>query len=237
MRLSIFKKSIYAGIIPFGVALLFSLFSLLYSLFDLPSPKELAILGKNLYDNYGLITLLLAALLEGVFMVNIYIPGSFVIVLSVFLSDKSVVQLVTISAIVWFGFFASSIFNYWLGATGFYKALLILGKRNTIEKMQAWIGKKGGKAIFLSSIHPNFQAITMVCIGIARHYFLNSMIKSALSLAFWVPIWTIIFSIILKKVDIEDSNGPLYVIVLLLFVSIASIIIEYIKLSRKSHFS
>jgi membrane protein DedA with SNARE-associated domain len=232
-----FKKSVSAGFIPLALAIAFSAFSFLYDLLDFPSPKELASIGKDLYSTYGLIVLLLAALLEGIFMINVYIPGSFVIVLSVFLSDKSIEQLTTISAVVWSGFFLSSIFNYWLGATGFYKILLILGKKNTIEKMQSWINEKGSKAIFLSSIHPNFQAITMVCTGISRYSFLNSAIKSATSLIFWVPIWTAIFSIILKKVDIEDSNGPLYVIGLLVFIGIASIIIEYVKLSRESHSS
>lgn len=228
------KKSISAGSIYLALAAAFSIFSLLYSLLNFPPPRDLAAIGRDLYNDYGLVILLLAALLEGVFMVNIYIPGSFVIVLSVFLSDKSIEQLITISMVVWIGFFASSVFNYWLGATGFYKALLLLGKKNTVEKMQSWIEKKGSRAIFMSSIHPNFQAITMVCTGIARHSFFNSLTKSALSLAFWVPVWTIFFSIILKRVDIEDSNGPLYVIILLLLVGVSAIIIEYIKLSRKS---
>jgi membrane protein DedA with SNARE-associated domain len=231
------KKSLASGYLPLLIAVAFSVFSLLYDLLDFPSPKELSIIGKNLYEQYGLIILLLASLLEGIFMVNIYIPGSFVIVLSVFLSDKSIDQLFIISIIVWAGFFSSSIFNYWLGATGFYKALLLLGKKNTIERMQVWINKKGGRAIFLSSIHPNFQAITMVCAGISRYSFLSSSIKSAVSLIFWVPIWTVVFSIILKRVDIENSNGPLYVIGLLVLVGIVSIIIEYVKLSRKSHSS
>lgn len=69
-----------------------------------------------------------AALLEGLFMVNIYLPGSFVIVLSVYLSDQSLSELAAIATVTWIAFLLASVINYLLGSTGGYRSLLALGR-------------------------------------------------------------------------------------------------------------
>ena len=216
MKTESIKEFLRPGFVPFALAGLFALTSLGYSLLGLPSAAELASTGRALYLQYGLAVLLAAALLEGIFMINLYLPGSFVIVLSVFLSDKSINELSVIAVVTWVGFFLASLANYFLGATGFYKALLALGRKDTITSTQAWIRLRGEKARFFSAVHPNIQALYMVCSGIARDPFSSAAIKSGFYLAFWVPLWTLFFSVVLKKVDIEDSNTPLYVIAFLL---------------------
>ena len=228
MKTALVKEHLRPGLVPFALAGLFALTSLGYSLLGLPSAAELASTGRTLYLQYGLAVLFAAALLEGIFMVNLYLPGSFVIVLSVFLSDKSVNELGVIAVVTWIGFFLASLANYALGATGFYKALLALGRKDTITSTQAWIRLRGEKARFFSAVHPNIQALYMVCSGIARDPFAAAALKSGLYLAFWVPLWTLFFSIVLKKVDIEDSNTPLYVIAFLLAIGIAMCLYKFI---------
>lgn len=218
MKTGTIKEILRPGFVPFALAGLFALTSLGYSLLGLPSAAELASLGRALYLQYGLAVLLAAAFLEGIFMVNLYLPGSFVIVLSVFLSDKSINELSVIAVVTWIGFFLASLVNYCLGSTGFYKVLLALGKSDTITSTQDWIRLRGEKARFFSAVHPNIQALYMVCSGIAREPFASAAVKSGLYLALWVPLWTLFFSVVLKEVDIEDSNTPIYVISFLLAV-------------------
>lgn len=213
----------------FFLAALFSLLSVTYAVFDLPSPKEIAEAGKNLYDQYGLAVLLLAATIEGLFMINIYIPGSFVIVLSVYLSDKTPSSLAVIALVTWIGFFISSVINYYLGATGGYKALLLLGKEGTLKKVRKWMEKHGARAIFLSSVHPNLQAFVMVCAGIAHESIARTSIKSAVALTVWVPLWTIFFSQTLKHVEIDDKNSAGYLVALLIGAGLAISVIDSIK--------
>ncbi len=222
-------KFLAPGAAMFFLATLFSGITLAYSIFDLPSPKELAEAGRNLYDKYGLVALLIAALVEGTFMINIYVPGSFVIVLSVYLSDKDLTSLSVIALVTWVGFFLSSIINYWLGATGGYKALLFLGKREILERIKKWMQKNSKRAIFISSVHPNFQALVMVCTGIAHESPLPILLKSASSLLFWVPLWTIFFSQALKHVEIDDDNGAWYVVIMLIVIGFVISFVEFAK--------
>lgn len=229
-RISVFLTP---GLLYFSAAGFFALFLSLYALFGLPSPYELSVLGQKLYESYGLLALCIAAMMEGLFMVNIYIPGSFVIVLSVYLSDKTPSSLLSIALITWCGFFISSVINYILGATGGYRALLFLGKKGALEKMRAWMERNGSRAMFLSAIHPNFQAFVMVSSGITRQPVARTLAASAISLAFWVPLWTVFFSIILKSVAIDDSDNSWYVVALLVMVGLIVCSFEWLKKKRR----
>jgi membrane protein DedA with SNARE-associated domain len=220
MNIGSTKEFLRPGLVPFALAAVFTVTSFGYSFFGLPSAAELATIGRDLYLQHGLLVLLGAALLEGVFMVNLYLPGSFVIVLSVFLSDKSLGELSVIAAITWLGFWLASVGNYFLGSSGLYRLLLALGRSDTIQSTQKWIERRGEKARFIAAVHPNLQAVYMVCAGIARDKVVAASLKSAIYLALWVPLWTIFFAMVLKKVDIEDSNTPLYVIAFLLLIGL-----------------
>lgn len=227
------KTFLAPGFLYFAAAIFFAIFLFLYDLFGLPSPYELSVLGQKLYESYGLLALCIAAMMEGIFMVNIYIPGSFVIVLSVYLSDKTPSSLLSIALITWCGFFISSVINYILGATGGYRALLFLGKKSTLEKMKSWMERNGRRAMFLSAIHPNFQAFVMVSSGISRQPVARTLAASAISLAFWVPLWTVFFSIILKSLAIDDSNNSWYVVALLVMVGLIVCTYEWLKRTRR----
>ena len=229
----VLKEFLAPGVIPFALAILFAIASMTYGLLGLPSPAELASMGRDLYLKYGLLVLFAAALLEGLFMVNIYLPGSFVIVLSVYLSDRSVSELAAIAAVTWTAFLLASVVNYLLGSTGGYRSLLALGRKDTIVRMQKWIGKRGRVSHLLTAIHPNIQAVFSVCLGISRFGLARATLRSAIALLLWVPLWTVFFSIALKTVDIQDSRAPLYVIALLVLIGLAMSIFERLRQQRR----
>lgn len=212
------------GMVPFLFAVASAVFTVIYKTIGLPPPSEIAEIGKGLYASYGNLTLVAAAFLEGVFMINIYFPGSFVILLAVFLSDKSVAQLSLIAIFSWLGFMCAGPLNYWLGNAGFYRVLLKIGKDDIVIKMRRWMDKRGKAAVFLAAIHPNFLAVSQVCMGISSEGYRKTLMLSALSLAMWVPLWTIIFSIVLKEVDISDSNQAWYIVVIFLIWGIALVL-------------
>lgn len=226
------REFLAPGVVPFALAAMFTLVSVTYGILGLPSPAELASMGRDLYVRYGLFVLFAAALLEGLFMVNIYLPGSFVIVLSVYLSDRSISELAAIAVITWTAFLLASVFNYLLGSTGGYRSLLALGHRDTISGMQAWIGKRGSLSHLLTAFHPNIQAVFSVCLGITHFGLARATIRSAIALLFWVPLWTVFFSIALKTIDIQDSRAPLYVIALLMFIGLAMSTFERLRQRR-----
>jgi len=225
------------GMVPLLFAVAFAIFTVIYKTIGLPPPSEIAVIGKELYANYGNITLLIAAFLEGVFMINIYFPGSFVILLAVFLSDKTATQLSLIAFFCWLGFVGAGPLNYWLGNAGFYRVLLKIGKNDIVIKMRRWMDKRGKVAILLASIHPNFLAVAQVCMGISSEGYRKTLTLTALSLAMWVPLWTIIFSIVLKQVDMSDSNQAWYVVAIFIIWGIVLILKDNVYKPLKKRFN
>lgn len=199
------------GHLPFILGATFITFAFVYRFLGLPEPEEMAEIINFFYNTYGVQILFFAAFLEGIFMISFYFPGSFVILLAVFISDKSITDLSYIATLSFLGFVFSVAINYLLGKYGFYHALLWMGKRNTIESMQKWLDHKGRIAIFLSAFHPNFLAIAVVCMGISREGILRTGMSASLSLAFWVPLWTIVAAVLLSQVNIEDPNQHWYI--------------------------
>ena len=140
-------------------ALLFYLSVLsLWKLGILPSPENILILLENLYEKYGLIGLSIATFLEGIVYLGLYFPGSFIILLSVILSDGSIISFLVISLVVSVTLTLTSIINYVSGRYVAYK--------ENREKMP--LSKKASsKGLFWSMIHPNLLAF----------YFFNAGIK------------------------------------------------------------
>jgi membrane protein DedA with SNARE-associated domain len=217
------------GIIPFLLAISLTLLILLDTILNLPSIPEMLVFFKELLIKYGLIVLILASFCEAFFMLNFYLPGSFVIVLSVLVSDKSFPSLAQVALFSWIGFVLANVINFYLGKLGYYKVLLFLGKKNTVENMKSWLSKNKNKAFFLSAIHPNFLAIAIVCAGIARSSFLQTISVSSLYLFFWIAIWLIIATPLLKEVSIEDPNQSWYIVSFFIIWGIINIGREQLK--------
>ena len=192
------------GFFPFALAFIFLSLELLWYLAELPTPTELAAIGERFYKDYGLWVVFAAAVIEGLFMVNFYFPGSFVIVLAVIIVPHTFSALAPIALIVWLAFLLAGSINYCLGKFGFYKALLFLGHRSIIDRTQQWMDRKGKWAIFIAGVHQNILAVMQVCMGIARVGVLKTLVLSAVSLAIWIPVSTVVVAAIFSKTVLDS---------------------------------
>src|SRR3972149_9740155 len=102
-------------ILPLSAIIFDIIVIFLWNLDIIPSPKELIAILENLYDSYGYIGLVTATFLEGLAYVCLYVPGAFVIALSVFFSDGTIMDLITISSLVAITLTATSLINYYFG--------------------------------------------------------------------------------------------------------------------------
>jgi membrane protein DedA with SNARE-associated domain len=200
------------GMMPLFFGLAFLTFAVLYQMLGLPSPAKIIATVRPLYLDYGPVIIIPAAFVEGAFMVSFYFPGSFVILLSVVLSDRSVISLVEIGLLSLIGFVLANVLNYWIGRVGLYRALLFLGHRDTVERMQEWMVGRELKAILMTSIHPNVVAITVVCGGIARCGLIRTVALSALGLTAWGTAWISLLAIVLPSTSLTGSNQYLYIV-------------------------
>jgi membrane protein DedA with SNARE-associated domain len=203
------------GLLPFIWAVLFAFFAVLYRLFNLPSPAQTVVFARDLFNNYGVYVLTLAAFVEAIFMISVYFPGSLVIAIAVVISDKSPDSLFTIGLLVWLGFVAALPLNYYLGKEGFYRGLLVLGGRDVIHKMQRWMERRGRTAVLLSACQPSILAFAVVCMGITREGLVRTIFLAAISLIPWVALIIVLLSIITKGIDVTDKNQAWYFIALL----------------------
>jgi membrane protein DedA with SNARE-associated domain len=222
------------GFFPFSICLLLGLFVVVYRLFNLPSPSELTQLIVSWYQSYGLLIVFISAIAESLFMLSIYLPGSLAIVLAVYSLGHSVEYLFLIGLYVSIGFTISNVMNYYLGKYGYYKLLLFFNQNKVIDNMHKQLDKNGLVTIFTSAIHPNFLAVTMVCLGISGINFRKSIFLSILAVMFWVSIWTCVASIVVKEINFQDSNQFLYLVAVFLVWGLFLVLKNQIRIYRSN---
>ncbi|HUP62133.1 MAG TPA: hypothetical protein VNA69_17130 [Thermoanaerobaculia bacterium] len=218
------KTVIAPGMLPLAWAAILTAFIILYRLFDLPTPAEIVPVAKRYFDAYGWPVLIFAAFVECLFMISVYFPGSLVIAIAVLVSDKTLADLLRVGLFSWVGFVAALPVNYWLGEKGFYKVLLKIGRKDVVARMQDRLERRGRLTLFLSAIHPNFLAITMVCLGIARQGVLRSTFLGGLYLIPWVALIITVLGATTSRVDVTDKNQAWYFVAAFLIWAIVEIL-------------
>ncbi len=208
------------GLFQFSIAFFLTVFILVYDNSGLPNTTEIANYFTIQYENYGLIIIIIAAFLEGLFMLSMYLPASLVIVLSAFTLGFDTFTLTKIGLLSILGFTIANIFNYYLGQFGYYKILLKLGGQDSITKVQKDFNENPIKTIVFTAFHPNFLAITMVSAGIAKANLFKTILWSIVSLIVWIALWMSLIILLFKsrKLEIAESDYIGYYFVLILVI-------------------
>ena len=192
--------------LPISALLFYLTAVVLWTINLIPPPTEILIFLENLYSKYGLIGLSIATFLEGIVYLGLYFPGSFIILLSVILSEGTFISLFKISLVVALTLTMTSLINYWLGRHLRFKHL---------EEDLLVNPKKTSRGLWLSSIHPNLLAF----------YFFDSGIRKQSSLKIiYVPFIMILIGLFysyliypLRFVLREQIEKP-YIMITLIFI-------------------
>lgn len=185
---------------PILIIVVFTVLILLWNLFNLPSEEVLIDVVKSYFSKYGLVTVLLASVVEGMLVVGWYLPGGLVIFLGVILSagDPYRATLSVIATII--GFCIAYTFNYFLGKHGWYKVFTIFGLKNSLEKAEVQFHKHGYRAMFLSYWQPNLAALISTGAGVLKAPFKKFFFYSTISTILWSVFWGIVAYILGQKV-------------------------------------
>ncbi|OGG50494.1 hypothetical protein A3C18_03840 [Candidatus Kaiserbacteria bacterium RIFCSPHIGHO2_02_FULL_54_11b] len=200
-------KYLEPGAFYFALAVVFVIVMFVREPLGLPGIDTLTDIAKGFFERYGLVALYVAAVIESLFMISFYFPGSLVVILAILVSDRSVLALATIVVIGWASVMTATAVNYWLGKEGAYRLLLRLGSEETVHDMQTWLAKRGRWAIFFSAVHPNILAITNICMGIAHAGLVRTLALSFVAIAFWIPVQVYVLGFILP--DPKESTALL----------------------------
>lgn len=175
--------------IPLAFLGLFGAFVLIYRSAGLPTGEELVSLARSAFEVHGPLVVFVAAVAEGLLVVNWYLPGSFVIVVGVALSSGDGLRAVVYVALVVAAFLLTAVINYWLGRTAWYRFLLFVGLRKPLERIQPKAAEKGTLLIYYTYCHPNIGALASVSFGIMRMPFGPFVLHVAISLCLWNTLW------------------------------------------------
>lgn len=215
-------KKIWKAIpkLPLTALLFYITAFILWNLNIIPPPTEIVLFLEKLYNNYGFIGLFIATFVESIVYLGLYIPGSFIVALAVFLSDGSFISLLTISIIVAFTLTLTAIINYWLGRHIMFK-----------KEKKLIMQKKVSRGLAISMLHPNLLAFYFFNEGLEKKnpwrfiYVPFFMIPYGLFFAYMLSI----FSTIAK----QKLESPLFLFSLIVLWLCVAFIFEHKRKIKK----
>lgn len=178
-----FKRLIISVVVGVGLLVLMRLIA---------TPEEIVSNLTNWYEQYGYWVIFISALVEGIFVINLYFPGSTAILLGGALSSQNELSTVLLVVLIILGFFIAYIFNYFLGKHGLYRLLLRFGYKDAIEGTRQSLVLKGPKMMLVSFFHPNVGSVVTTGAGIINMPFKQFLLWCFVSLVIWDTIWGII---------------------------------------------
>lgn len=208
-------------ILPLSVLIFYLLLIVLWNIHLIPSPKEIFEILEKLLQHYGIWGLILATFLEGTAYVCLYVPGSFIIALAVFFSDRSFMSLMNISIVVAITLTITSFINYQIGK--YINSRNFWDKKDIVKESEML-----SRGFITSMLHPNLLA----------YYFFNAGLEGRSSKQIiYVPLFMVPYGLLIAYILSIFSNPirqGLESPILLLTVIIVWFLIAYWKENKKS---
>jgi len=218
--------------IPLLILVLYISLSLVWVIFRLPSAIELTDIVKDWFAIYGLPVLFISSILESMLLIGSYFPGVFVIFISVILA-RSPGEAIFMVCVATCGLLIGHIFSYLLGRYGWYKLLVKLGMKSSVEQAQTKLLKKGPTAIFSSYWLPSLGALTDTAAGIIGMPFKTFITYAVISAIFWDSLVGIIVYILGDKALAGASPGQQGDIILYAIIIVWMLILVFIDIKEK----
>jgi membrane protein DedA with SNARE-associated domain len=177
--------------VPF-ILLICYIAAVMYFKGKLPPADELITIITGFYASYGYIVVFLSALLEAIFLLGFYFPGSAAILLGAVTAKSGVVFLPFIILLGTFGLTLGYCLNYMLGKYGWYKVLAKFGTQHALHEAEQKLKKHKHKALLLGYIAPNSGALLSTAAGILKLPFKNFLLLTVISQLFWSTVWGIV---------------------------------------------
>lgn len=184
---------ILVGLPLAALAVLLSLYALWLWL-DLPPEETVVAVARSYFETHGLVTVLVAAFVEGLLLVGWYFPGSLVIIFGLIFAGDDVARVAAVAALAAAGLLAAYVVNFLAGRYGWYRLLLAFGLREPLANAQCRLAHYGLGAIFTTYWQANLSSLVSTAAGILQMPFSRFLACSLAAVAFWITFWsTLIF--------------------------------------------
>lgn len=185
---------------------------------ELPSDEEMIVIAKSYFDRYGLLTILVSAMLEAVLLLGLYYPGGLVILLGVIFAEGDIFRIIQIIVVTTIGMCLGYVINFLMGRYGWYRLFVKFGLQGSIDKAKARLEKHETKAIVLSAWHPNFTSFTATAAGILHLNFIKFFSTVLMAAICWNIFWGT-FAALLGEASLAVMGARFIMIVVIVWIA------------------
>lgn len=156
----------------------------------LPPANEIISHLESLYSRFGYEIIFLGAFLEGALIIDLFVPGSSIVLFGAIFSRTGQIQFpfYLISAIA--GFTLGFFMDYLLGYYGWSDIFNKLGLGNELERAKKKVTEFGGKAFLIGYFHPDVATVFATAAGIIRLPVKEFFLYNFLAGFFWLFFWS-----------------------------------------------
>ena len=204
---------------PLLLIALLALYVALYHALGLPPPDELFRSASTVFHDKHHLLVFFGALGEGILIVNMYYPGSAMVLLGVALSAGNPAEAATLVGIIAATFWVTSLANYLLGKYGWHSALVAFGMKRPLLRTQSSVVSKGLVSTFPMFIHPNLSALVATSCGILGVPFRRFALFSLGATVFWNFLWGLCVYVYGREI-VEQATMPTLIALLALWAAV-----------------
>ncbi|MFA5157680.1 MAG: VTT domain-containing protein [Patescibacteria group bacterium] len=225
------KRIVKALAIPLILLATLVVFFIIASIF-FPTPDALLEGLKYYFALYGYPVLVISAIIESIPLINIYFPGSSIILLAAAFSRQGSLNIYAVIFLTALSFCFTYALNYWIGHAGWHKLFIKFGMGEALEKTKKQVERRGSWWIWISYTHPNLGALTSTAFGILKLPFTPFMIQSVAANIVWATFWGVLMYY--SSDGVVEILTARWLVIALLAVVIAVKIIKEVRKSKRS---
>lgn len=217
------KKIVRVLAIPLILLSTLVIFLVIASIF-FPTPDALLEVLKRYFELYGYPVLIISAIIESIPLINLYFPGSSIILLAAAFSRQGSLNIYAVVLLTAASFCLTYALNYWIGHAGWHKLFIKFGMGEALEKTKKQVQKHGSWWIWISYVHPNLGALTSTAFGILKLPFVPFFIQTIFANLVWTFFWGFLMYCSSGQLVAILTARWLLIAALLLFIAIKVII-------------
>lgn len=220
------KKIVKTLAIPLILLATLVVFFVIASIF-FPTPDMLLDILKKYFALYGYPVLIISAIIESIPVINIYFPGSSIILLAAAFSRQGSLSIYAVIIFTAVAFTFTYALNYLIGHSGWHKLFIKFGMGDALDKTKKQVEKHGDWWIWISYIHPNLGALTSTVFGVLKLPFTPFFLQTIIANLVWSAFWGVLMY--------YSSNGVIeiltarWLVIAILAIVIALKIIKEVK--------
>lgn len=178
----------YDLILPIGLLLTYIVF-LIVARRVVPTSDELVMVFQDLYGRYGYEIIFVSALLEGLVLVNLFVPGMVALALGAIFARTGEIDLTLVILTASLGTVLGYFLDYSTGYFGFGETLKKLGYESFLVTSKNNLKKFGNRGLIVGFFHSNVGSFLSFAAGTIKYDFLNFIVVAIVSTFVWATVW------------------------------------------------